>query len=60
MATVPAGAPMSGATTSPTVTGSSHHASAQARTPRSAHSRAYSARRSGTARGMAPSEFETR
>src|SRR5262245_741692 len=59
--TSPWPAPSSGAISSPTETGISHHpASAHARTPRSAHACAYSASRSGTARGIAPSELETR
>jgi hypothetical protein len=51
---------MSGAISSPTATGISHHPSAHARTPRVAHSRVYSASRSATLRGIAPSELLTR
>src|SRR4051795_897139 len=42
---------------SPTVSGSSHQPSAHARMPRSLHIRAYSATRSSTAAGIAPSEW---
>src|SRR5215208_3936964 len=56
----PGPAPMSGAISSPTFTGISHHPRAHARTPHSPHDSAYSASRSGTVRGMAPSEFDTR
>ena len=57
MLTEPDGAPMSGAMASATSRPSVHHASSHARTPRSAHSRAYSARLVSTSRGMAPSEL---
>ena len=60
IATVPAAAPRSGAIPSPTVTDMSHQESAQARTPRVAHVRAYSASASAAARGIAPREFEIR
>src|SRR5215207_883947 len=60
IATSPGPAPISGAISSPTAIGISHHPSAQARTPRVAHSRAYSASRSATERGIAPSELLTR
>src|SRR4051794_28661758 len=42
---------------SPTVSGSSHQPSAHARMPRSLHIRAYSATRSSTTAGIAPSEW---
>ena len=60
IATSPGPAPISGAMPSPTASGISHHPSPHALTPRSAQRAAYSASRPGTARGMAPSEFETR
>src|SRR5687767_11274086 len=60
IATSPAGAPSSGAISLAASIGISHHPFAHARTPNSAHVSTYSASRSGTDRGMAPSECETR
>jgi hypothetical protein len=61
MTTSPDPAPINGPITSPMVIGISHQpAVVHARTPCSAHSRAYSANRSGTVRGIAPSELDTR
>ncbi len=57
MLTVPGGAPMNGATASPTSLAIVHHRSAQARTPRDAHVAAYSDRLASTPRGIAPSEL---
>ena len=58
MLTLPAGAPMNGATASPTSLAIVHHRSAHARTPRIAHVAAYSRSDSSTPRGIAPSELE--
>src|SRR4051812_47800782 len=60
IATSPGPAPISGAISSPTLMGMSHQPCAHARTPRVAHSSAYAPSCSGTARGIAPNEFETR
>ncbi len=58
MLTLPAGAPMSGATASPTSRDIVHHRSAHARTPRVAHVAAYSRSDASTPRGIAPRELE--
>src|SRR5437899_1465851 len=55
--TLPAGAPISAATLSPTVEARSHQLSSHARTPRVAHDSAYSRTLSYTPRGIAPSEL---
>ena len=55
--TLPGGAPTTRATWSPTVSGSSHQPSSQARTPRVFQACAYSSTRSSTAAGIAPSEW---
>ena len=55
--TVPGGAPISRAIWSPTVSGSSHQPSPQARMPRVFQSRAYCSTRSSAAAGIAPSEW---
>src|SRR5829696_6591698 len=60
IATSPAAAPRRGAISLAVSIGISHHPFAHARTPSSAHVSTYSANRSGTVRGMAPSECETR
>ena len=58
MLTLLAGAPMIGATASPTSLAIVHHRSAQARTPRVAQVVAYSCSDASTPRGIAPSELE--
>ena len=57
MQVVPGRAPMMRPTWSPTVSGMSHHPSPQERIPRVPHIRAYSARRSSAAAGIAASEW---
>ena len=57
MLTVPAGAPMTAATLSPTSPAMPNQRSSHARTPRVAHTSAYSASERAAAAGMAPSEL---
>src|SRR5215218_9605851 len=60
IATSPGAAPSSGAISLAAAIGISHQPFAHARTPSSAHVSTYSARRSGTVLGIAPSECDTR
>ena len=57
MTVEPGGAPIRRPIWSPTVTGSSHQPSPQARTPRVFHASAYRARRRAASAGIGPSEW---